>query len=78
MSTHEKPALSLADITKIKDASARARAAVDYRTYALERAKEALDLRDDALRALRADGVSIPQIAERTGVNIATVKAGLR
>ena len=78
VSTQEKPTLSLADIAKIKDHATRVRAAVEYRAYALARAKEALDIRDAAMAEMKADGTSLPKIAEATGVNIATVKAVLR
>ena len=78
MSTTEKPALSLADIAKIKDPAARVRAAVEYRVYALAWAKDALDLRDAGLAEMKAAKVSQPKIAERTGINLATVKAVLR
>lgn len=70
--------IPLDQITAIEDPSERATAAVGFVAYAEARAREGRAIRDAALRACKERGMSKPQIAARTGVNIATVKAVLR
>lgn len=68
----------LDDIRKVKDPAERARLAVEFTAYAEARAKAGRDVRDAALRDLKAAGVSIPEVARRTGVNVNTVKVVVR
>lgn len=77
MVDQQKPP-SLEEIGKVRDHAERARQAVTFTTYAETSAREGRAVRDQALRDLKDAKVSIPKIAEQTGVNIATVKAVLR
>lgn len=69
---------TLAAIRAITDPTERTRAATTYIDERENEAREGRHIRDNAIRELKRGGVSIPQIAERTGVNIATVKAVVR
>lgn len=69
---------TLDNIRAITDPTERTRAAITYIDQRETEAREGRHIRDNAIRELKRDGVSIPQIAERTGVNIATVKAVVR
>jgi hypothetical protein len=65
-------------IKRTKDPAERAREAVAFIARAEAQAKQGRDLRDDAIREMRATGTLIREIVERTGVNVHTVKAVLR
>ena len=69
---------ALEEIEKIADPAERARAASEFIDYTVQRRRQGIDVRDAAIRDLRAAKVTIPDIAEQTGVNVNTVKAVLR
>lgn len=73
-----KPSHSIEEIERMRDPVVQARAADEFLAYAESRAKSARTLRDMALRKARESGVSRPQLADRTGINIHTIKAVTR
>ena len=62
----------------VADATSRARKAVEDIAAAEAWAKRDRGLRDAALRDLRDAGLTIPEIAKATGVNVHTVRLALR
>jgi hypothetical protein len=78
MSVTVRTPLAIDEIRTMPDPVARAREAVEFIGYAEARARQGRAVRDDAIRDCRAAGMTIPGIAEQTGVNVATVKAVLR
>lgn len=73
-----RPAHGLEDLARLRDPVERARAAVAFIAYAEARAKQARDIRDEAVRAAHASGLSKPEVGRRTGITLATVKAVTR
>lgn len=65
-------------IAGIQDPIERAREAQRLAEYAEAVARQARYLRDEAIRDARARHWAKPQIAEKTCINPATVKAALR
>ena len=64
--------------SRIDDATNRARKAVEDIATAEAWAKRDRDVRDDALRDLKTAGLTVPAIAEATGINIHTIRLALR
>lgn len=73
-----RPSHGLEDLMRIGDPINRISAAVEFTTYAADRASRGRAIRDGAIRAAFAAGVSKPEIARRTGINLSTIKAATR
>lgn len=66
--------LSLEQVKALEDPTQRACEAIRLAHYAEARAKEARVTRDDAIRAMRAAGMSMTEVAAATGLSVHTVK----
>ncbi len=74
----EKPTHGPADIHAMTDPQAKALAAIRLDEYAGMLGKDARAFRDHGIRAMKAAGIPMPEIATRLGVSLGTVKAVCR
>lgn len=70
--------MPLDDIAALSDLTRQALEAGTFVAYAESRAKAGRALRDNAIRGLRRQGLTVPAIAAACGVSTATVKQLIR